>query len=61
MRSPHNPSLANILLFHGLLSTPQEFGLIAHSIRSKGLPYDALTVPGYTLGTRPVHDWRRRA
>jgi carboxylesterase len=59
MKSPHNPSLANILLFHGLLSTPQEFGLIAHSIRSKGLSHDALTVPGYTLGTGPVHDWRR--
>ena len=46
MRAPPNPSLANILLFHGLLSSPQEFGLIAHSLRSKGLSYEAATVTG---------------
>ncbi|NIA53027.1 alpha/beta hydrolase [Massilia sp. TW-1] len=59
MRAPPNPSLANILLFHGLLSSPQEFGLIAHSLRSKGLSYEAATVPGYTLGSVFAPDWRR--
>lgn len=59
MESPHNPSLADILLFHGLLSSPQEFGLIAHAIRSKGLAHDAVTVPGYTLAGGRAHDWRR--
>lgn len=59
MRSPENPLLAKLLLFHGLVSSPQEFGLIAHSIRSKGLPYAAVSVPGYTLASEPTHDWRR--
>lgn len=59
MRSPHNPSLAKILLFHGLLSSPQEFGLIAPSIRSKGLSHEAVTVPGYTLAGGLAPDWRR--
>jgi carboxylesterase len=59
MKSPQTPSLAKILLFHGLLSSPQEFGLIAHSIRSKGLSHEAVTVPGYTLASGLAHDWRR--
>lgn len=59
MRSPHNPSLAKILLFHGLMSSPQEFGLIAHAIRSKGLPYEAVTIPSYTLASDNAPDWRR--
>lgn len=59
MRSPPNPSLASLLLFHGLLSSPQEFGLIAHSLRSKGLSYEAPTVPGYTLASGLAPDWRR--
>ena len=49
-----------VLLFHGLLSSPQEFGLIAHMLRSRGLTHEALTVPGYTLATDSVSpDWRR--
>jgi carboxylesterase len=54
-----NSSLANILLFHGLLSSPQEFGLIAHSLRSKGLSHEAVTIPGYTLDSGLAPDWRR--
>jgi carboxylesterase len=47
-------------LFHGLLSSPQEFGLIAHSLRSRGLAYEGVTVPGYTLASDPVlPQWRR--
>jgi carboxylesterase len=37
-----------LMLFHGLMSSPQEFGLIAHALRSKGLQHEAPTVPGYT-------------
>ncbi len=49
-----------VLLFHGLLSSPQEFGLIAHTLRSRGLVHGAVTVPGYTLAPDPVSpDWRR--
>ena len=49
-----------VLLFHGLLSSPQEFGLIAHTLRSRGLAHEAVTVPGYTLAPDPVSpDWRR--
>jgi carboxylesterase len=60
MRSVENVSLTKILLFHGLLSSPQEFGLIAHSLRSRGLRHEAVTVPGYTLATDYVtFDWRR--
>jgi carboxylesterase len=49
-----------VLLFHGLLSSPQEFGLIAHTLRSRGLTHEAVTVPGYTLASDPISpDWRR--
>jgi carboxylesterase len=58
MRSREHLSLAKLLLFHGLISSPQEFGLIAHAIRSKGLPYEAVTVPGYSHATELVPDWR---
>ena len=54
-----HPSLAKILLFHGLLSSPQEFGLIAHSIRRNGLTHEAVTVPGYTLGRTLALNWRQ--
>ena len=46
-------------LIHGLLSSPQEFGLIGNSLRRDGVDHHALRVPGYTLAheTRS-HDWR---
>lgn len=48
-----------LLLFHGLLSSPQEFGLIAHALRGRGLLHEAVSVPGYTFGTEPrTPDWR---
>jgi carboxylesterase len=59
MSSPDKRSPAKILLLHGLLSSPQEFGLIAHSMRSKGLAHEAVTVPGYTLADGAAADWRR--
>jgi carboxylesterase len=33
--------------------------MIAHSLRSKGLSYEAATVPGYTLASGIAPDWRR--
>lgn len=60
MKSVENASLAKIVLFHGLLSSPQEFGLIAHSIRGRGLWHKAVTIPGYTLANDDANpDWRR--
>lgn len=59
MKPVEDASLSKILLFHGLLSSPQEFGLIAHSIRSRGLWHQAVTIPGYTLANDDANaDWR---
>jgi len=47
-----------LVLFHGLLSSPQEFGLIHFGLRSRGVHLVAPTIPNYTLATdvkRP--DW----
>ena len=54
-----------LLLFHGLLSSPQEFGLITHWLRNRGIQHLATVVPGYTLATGILtpnwNDWRRAA
>jgi carboxylesterase len=49
-----------LVLFHGLLSSPREFGLIRHAIGQAGIRHRAPEVPGYSLET-PVEcsDWRR--
>lgn len=57
-----SPSTATIpvLLFHGLLSSPQEFGLIAHALRGQSIAHEAVSVPGYTLAPDPKSpDWRQ--
>jgi carboxylesterase len=60
IKTVENVSNTKILLFHGLLSSPQEFGLIAHSLRSKGLRHEAVTIPGYSLAADDVtFDWQR--
>lgn len=41
-----------IVLIHGLLSTPREFGLISLPLQSRGAPLVILNVPGYTEGDR---------
>lgn len=47
-------------LIHGLLSSPQEFGLIGNALRRAGIDHQALSVPGYTLAHESGrHDWRR--
>lgn len=59
MQSTEGPSLP-MLLFHGLLSSPQEFGLIHHSMRARGLRHEAVQVAGYTSGTASAApDWRQ--
>lgn len=49
-----------MMLFHGLLSSPQEFGLINHWLRNNGVTLAVPTVPGYTLATDVRSpDWRQ--
>lgn len=58
------PATLPLVLFHGLLSTPQEFGLMAHALRSHGIVHHAPTLPGYTLagaGASGWHGWRNAA
>jgi carboxylesterase len=59
------PAALPLLLYHGLMSSPQEFGLMAHALRSRGIVHQAPTVAGYTLagGNRHLdwHDWRTAA
>jgi carboxylesterase len=56
----HRRSPPPLLLFHGLLSSPQEFGLITHVLRNRGIKHHAVDIPGYTSSTDAVSlDWRR--
>ncbi|MGE5472442.1 MAG: alpha/beta hydrolase [Bacteroidota bacterium] len=59
MHAQQTPSLP-LVLFHGLLSSAQEFGLIAHWLRNNGVPHQAPGIPGYTLATDVASpDWRQ--
>lgn len=59
MQAPPSSPLPLILL-HGLLSSPQEFGLITHWLHNNGVTHDAPVMPGYTLATQIIsHDWRQ--
>lgn len=61
----HQKPLASLplLLFHGLLSSPQEFGLLAHTLRSQSIQHKALEVTGYSIacgsGEMDWHKWHR--
>jgi carboxylesterase len=50
-----------LVLFHGLASTPKEFGFLAHPLRRQGVKLHAPEVPGYShgrLAPRPCwRDW----
>lgn len=49
-----------LMLFHGLLSSPQEFGLISLWLRNNGVALEVPEIPGYTLATHDKKpDWRR--
>lgn len=42
----------HVVLLHGLLSSPQEFGLIALTLRNRGLDLVVPEIAGYTAGDR---------
>lgn len=54
-----------LILLHGLLSTPQEFGMIALWLRNHGIALTTPEIPGYTSATDIVspawQDWRDAA
>lgn len=43
----------SVLLFHGLLSSPQEFALVTNPLRARGIQHRAVSIPGYTLSAEP--------
>ncbi|MBV8604513.1 MAG: alpha/beta fold hydrolase [Pelomonas sp.] len=48
-----------LILFHGLASSPKEFGLIQHPLRRLGVRLECPEVPGYSHGTLdPEASWR---
>ncbi len=52
-------TLTPLVLIHGLLSSPKEFGLIAHALRMRGIELIPLRVDGYTEGpARRRRSWR---
>ena len=55
---PH--SSLPLLLFHGLISSPQEFGLISLAMRNSGVDLHCPEIPGYTLDTaNRSPDWTK--
>ncbi|MBI1396755.1 MAG: alpha/beta fold hydrolase [Betaproteobacteria bacterium] len=65
MADVRSTSRTPLLLFHGLLSSPREFGLIAPHLRMRGITFENVTVPGYSSDHEPSADswerWRRSA
>jgi len=61
LRNDTNAQAPRLVLLHGLLSTPREFFLIAHALRSRGVSYHALAIPGYTEAGRTTRRTRYRA
>jgi carboxylesterase len=60
LRAQSKARTPTLVLLHGLLSTPREFFLISHALRSRGIRHLALAIPGYTGAartTRRTH-WR---
>ena len=43
-----------LILFHGLASTPKEFGFLTHPLRRHGVRLQAPEIPGYSAGL--LHD-----
>ena len=41
---------SRLVLFHGLASSPKEFGLLTHPLRRHGVRLQAPEVPGYSSG-----------
>ena len=47
-RHAQNSPVPRLVLFHGLASTPKEFGLIQHPLRRLGVRIECPEVPGYS-------------
>lgn len=58
-------SLPTLVLIHGLFSSPLEFALVSQILRSRGVRFEFLEIPGYTLADRrrPTswRDWLQAA
>jgi len=54
-----------LVLFHGLASSPKEFGFVTHPLRRHGVRLEAPEVPGYSAGllddSARWQDWVRAA
>jgi carboxylesterase len=51
--------LPTLVLIHGLFSSPMEFTLLSRILRSRGVAFECLEIPGYTSpATRTVSGWR---
>ena len=53
MKSPESPwqgRPTRLVLFHGLASSPKEFGFLTHPLRRHGVRLHAREVPGYSAG-----------
>jgi carboxylesterase len=50
--SQADPALLPVVLIHGLLSTPREFGLISLPVQSRGVPLIIPNIAGYTEADR---------
>jgi carboxylesterase len=49
--APQRPGRpARVVLFHGLASTPREFGFLVHPLRRHGVKLHAPELPGYSAG-----------
>ena len=54
MKSPEPAWLGRptrLVLFHGLASSPKEFGFLTHPLRRHGVRLVAPELPGYSAGT----------
>ena len=68
MKSPDSPRSGRptrLVLFHGLASSPKEFGFLTHPLRRHGVRLQAPEVPGYSAGllddAAAWQDWVRVA
>ena len=56
---------ARLVVFHGLASSPKEFGFLIHPLRREGIRLEAPEVPGYTGGLLAApsrwQDWVEQA
>ena len=63
--TPRSGRPTRLVLFHGLASSPKEFGFLTHPLRRHGVRLQAPEVPGYSAGllddAAAWRDWVRAA